>query len=196
MFIARSFLFSAFCLAAGAATAQTTATFDAPLSLTKPGAHGYLGLNLGRGQLDTSCAATALVCENKDRPATLYAGAMFGKYWGAQVAYIDTGRLWRPGGEARAQGLDLSVVGRYRVAPAVGVFGKLGTTYGRSDTSLMGSSAASGPDQGFGLSFGGGVSYDITPRLSATLEWDSRDLRFGAGREPVRSTNLGLQFRY
>ena len=77
---------------------------------------------------------------------------------------------------------------------SVGVFGKLGTTYGRSDTSVMGNAAASGPEQGFGLSWGGGLSYDFTPRLSATFEWGSYDLRVPGG--PVRSTNLGLQYRY
>jgi opacity protein-like surface antigen len=183
-------------LAAASAWAQTTATFETPLSLSKPGGRSYLGLNIGRGQLDTSCAATALVCENKDRPATLYAGTMFSSHWGAEFAYVDTGPFWRGAAESRAQGLNLSVVGRYRVAPSLGVFGKLGTTYGRTDTSMMGNAAASGPDQGFGLSFGGGVSYEITPRLSATLEWDSRELRFANGREPVRSTSLGLQWRY
>jgi OOP family OmpA-OmpF porin len=197
MFIARSFLFSAFSIAAFAAGAQPTAGFESPLSVAKPGGRSYLGLSLGRGQLDTTCAATALVCENKDRPATLYAGTMLGTYWGAEIAYIDTGRFWRAGGESRAQGLDFSVVGRYRIAPSVGVYGKLGTIYGRTDTSnSMGNAALSGADQGFGLSFGGGVSYDITSRLSAKLEWDSRDLRFGGSREPVRSTNLGLQWRY
>ena len=48
-----------------------------------------------------------------------------------------------------------------------------------------------------GLSYGAGVSYDFTPRLSATLEWDSNDFRFASGgRDPVRSTSLGLQYRY
>jgi hypothetical protein len=52
------------------------------------------------------------------------------------------------------------------------------------------------PDQGFGLSFGGGISYDFTPRLSARIQWDSNDFRFANGRDPVRSTSLGLQYRY
>ena len=79
-----------------------------------------------------------------------------------------------------------------------GVFGKVGTTYGRTETSaLAGSGIAAGTDHGFGLSYGAGVSYEFTPRLSATLEWDSNDFRFaGSGRDPVRSTSLGLQYRY
>ena len=80
---------------------------------------------------------------------------------------------------------------------AVGVFGKVGTTYGRNDTSIMGSGLAPGAEQSLGRSYGAGVSYAFTPRLSATLEWDSYDFRFTAsGRDPVRSTSLGLQYRY
>ena len=67
-----------------------------------------------------------------------------------------------------------------------------------SDTAALAASGiAAGSEQGFGLSYGAGVSYDFTPRLSATLELDSNDFRFaGGGRDPVRSTSLGLQYRY
>jgi hypothetical protein len=39
---------------------------------------------------------------------------------------------------------------------------------------------------------------EVTPRLSATLGWDSYDLRLGGGipRDTLRSTSLGLQYRY
>lgn len=155
-----------------------------------PGSRTYLGLNLAHGTFD--CAGTALVCEK--RPATLYAGTMLGKYWGAEVGYVDAGRQWRNGIESRASGVNLSFVGRAQVASSFGVFGKVGATYGRSDTSVLGNNAAFSGDPGFGLSFGGGVSYNITPQLSATFEWDSHDMRLSSG--PLRSTSLGLQLRY
>jgi hypothetical protein len=89
-------------------------------------------------------------------------------------------------------GLTLSVVGRARMASSFGVFGRVGTTtYGRPDTSAMGMTSAPVTDA---LSWGGGVSYDFTPRLSATLEWISYDLRVANG--PLRSANLGLKYRY
>lgn len=186
--------------AAGVALAQQQPPpqVAAPHGSLVPGTRSYLGLNLGHGASDAPCPATALVCSNRDRSATLYAGTMFNRNWGAELGYVDMGRVWRAGNEYRAQGLNLSLVGRTQVFPALNVYGKLGTTYGRSEnTGALGNTSLSGPDQGFGLSFGGGVSYDITPRVSATLEWDSHDMRFANGaREPVRSTNLGLRFRY
>jgi hypothetical protein len=94
---------------------------------------------------------------------------------------------------AGSPGLNVSLVGRAQFS-SFGVFGKLGTTsYARPETSVMGMAASPLPESG-GLSWGGGVSYDVTPRLSATFEWISYDLRMPSG--PVRSTSLGLQYRY
>lgn len=163
-----------------------------------PGARSYLGLNLSRSRYNVSCGTTALLCDDSDQGAQLYAGTMIGNFWGVELGYLNMGRIAWAGGETRAQGLNLSLVGKARVARSLGVFGKVGTTYGRSETFALGaSSVASGAENGFGLSFGAGVSVDFTPRLSATLEWDSNDFRFsGGGRDPVRSTSLGLQYRY
>ena len=95
---------------------------------------------------------------------------------------------------APAEGLNLSVVGRAQVS-SLGVFGKVGTTtYGRPDTSVMGMAAAPLAEPGGGLSWGGGVSWNFTPRLSASFEWVSYDLKMPSG--PVRTTSLGLRYRY
>jgi OOP family OmpA-OmpF porin len=93
-------------------------------------------------------------------------------------------------------GLNVSVVGRAQLS-SLSAFGKLGaTTPSRPDTSLMGMSAAAMPlpEPVSGLSWGGGVSWDVSPRLTATFEWISYDLRMPNG--PVRSTSLGLQYKY
>lgn len=89
-------------------------------------------------------------------------------------------------------GLTVSVVGRAQMSPSFGLFGRVGsTTYGRPDTTAMGMAAAPVSDA---MSWGAGVSYDLSPRLSASLEWTSYDLRVANG--PLRSANLGLKYRY
>lgn len=177
---------------------NTPAVSPAPRGAWLPDGKSYLGLNLGRSRYNISCSTTALLCDDTDRSAQLYAGTMIGNFWGVELGYLNMGRIARLGGETRAQGLNLSLVGKAQVAPSLRVFGKVGTTYGRSETSaLAASSIATGSEHGFGLSYGAGLSFDFTPRLSATLEWDRNDFRFaGGGRDPVRSTSLGLQFRY
>jgi OOP family OmpA-OmpF porin len=189
---------AALCLCMGSVQAQDGRTpspsLTGPLAFTLPGGNSYFGINLGRAAIDTNCPATLLFCESRDRSAQVHAGHMFSANWGAELGYLDTGRLVRPLGESRATGFSVSLVGRAQVLPSLGVYGKVGTAYGRPDTSVMGNAATGGPEQGFGLAFGGGVSYELTPRLSATFEWDSYDLRLASG--PVRSGTLGLRYRY
>ncbi|HEY8051083.1 MAG TPA: outer membrane beta-barrel protein [Ramlibacter sp.] len=100
-------------------------------------------------------------------------------------------RNFGPLHDTRSQGLSVRIVGRPSLLPSLGVFGKVGSGFARPDTTVMGNG---GPEQGFGFAYGGGVSYDFSPRLSASLEWDSYDLRLPVG--PVRATSLGLQYRY
>lgn len=160
--------------------------------------HGYLGLNLGRSQYRVGCGLATFGCDSADNAFHLYAGTRVGNFWGVEAGLLDMGRMARGGGRTRAQGLNLSLVGRAPLGASWSLFGKLGTTYGRTETSAVaGSGVAAGSETGFGLSYGGGLSYDLTPRLSATLGWDSHDFRFaGGGRDPVRATSLGLQYRY
>ena len=157
-----------------------------------------VGLSLGRARSPAPCGATSLGCDSTDSTVQLYAGRMPGNFWGVELGYIDMGRLSRSGGTSTAQGLNMSLVGKAPVWQSLAVYGKVGTTYGRTESSaLAGSPLGSGTERGFGLSIGAGVSYDFTPRLSATLGWDSHDFHFsGNGRDPVRSTSLGLQYRY
>lgn len=128
-----------------------------------------LGLNLGRDRL-------------------------VGSFWGVELGYLDKAPLFA--NEPRTQGLNLSLVGRAPLGESFGVFGKVGSNYGRGDTGPGVAPALAG-ESSSGFAYGAGMSYSFTPRLSATLEWDSNDLRFiGGTRDPVRSTSLGLRYRY
>jgi hypothetical protein len=157
----------------------------------------YLGLNLGRTRNELSCEMPGLGCDMRSAATHLYGGYMLNRHMALEVGYLDFDRLQRELGPTRAQGLHLSLVGRAQIGEALGVFGHLGTTYSRSDTSALGAAAAPGAESGFGLSYGAGVSWAFSPRGSATLGWDSQELRLpGMGRDTLRTTRLGLQWRY
>ena len=165
--------------------------------LPGPG-RSYLGLNVGRSRYNLPCGSASLLCDDTGQSVQFYAGTMLGDFWGVELGYLNMGRLARVGGEAQATGFNLNLVGKAPLGHSFGVFGKLGTAYGRTESSILaGSAIAGGADHGFGLSYGAGVSFDFTPRVSATLAWDSNDLRFGgSARDPVRATSLGLKIRY
>lgn len=187
------------------AAAQSTGTGVRPSwgegnsSLWAPGSgRTSIGLNLGRSEYQVGCGNLPLGCDDEDRYIHLYGRSMVNDYLGAELGVLDMGNIDRGGGSTKAQGINLSLVGRAPLGNRFSLYGKLGTTYGRTRTSAAPlSGLAEGTEHGFGLAYGAGVSYDITPRLSAVLEWDSHDLRFaGGGRDPVRATSLGLQYRY
>ena len=70
--------------------------------------------------------------------------------------------------------------------------GRLGAPLARPTLAAMGATSAD-----TGLSYGFGLSWDLSPTTSATVGFDSYDYRFvGGERDPVRATSLGLQWRY
>ncbi|MGV3572043.1 MAG: hypothetical protein ACO1PB_15715 [Ramlibacter sp.] len=76
------------------------------------------------------------------------------------------------------------------VAEDIGVYGRFGTISRPQSPMRFGGS------DGTGLTYGLGVVWDFSPRASATLSWDSHDLRGAWGERDVRATSLGLQWRY
>lgn len=196
---ARKLLICTAAVAAMAASSLTQAQETGAARSLLPGkGRGYVGLSLGGSRYSAPCGAASFSCDSTDTSVQISTGTMVGNFWGVELGYIDMGRMDRGGGTTKARGLNLSLMGKAPVWQSVGVFGKIGTTYGRTDTSAVtGSGVSTGRDRGFGLAYGAGVSYDFTPRLSATLGWDSHDFHFaGSGRDQVRSTSLGLQYKY
>ncbi|HSV34695.1 MAG TPA: outer membrane beta-barrel protein [Ramlibacter sp.] len=195
-------VFAALAAVCGPAAAQLSVPGANPSPTTPPrgawlpGGKSYLGLQMGRAAGTAACTPSSLFCDDAIGRTELHAGTMIGGFWGVEVGLLDLGRPLRASEGVRGQGLSLSLVGKTQIARTVGVFGRLGTTYGNESVALGTNVMGAGPDQGFGLAYGAGLSFDFTPRLSATVEFDSRDWRFTGGRDPVRSTSLGLQFRY
>ncbi|MDB5899262.1 MAG: outer membrane protein precursor-like protein [Ramlibacter sp.] len=90
----------------------------------------------------------------------------------------------------RAQELNVSLQGRSTLAPELGVYGRIGTPLARNTAVLGAPGFDSGP------SYGVGVSWDLSRSASASLGWDSYDIRSASGESSVRSARLGLQWRY
>lgn len=109
---------------------------------------------------------------------------------GVEMGVIELPRFTHLGSNVRAQGLNLSLVGRTPLFSGVGLYGRVGNTYGYADAAP---GSALGNESPNTLSYGAGVSMDFTRRLSATFGWESNDLRFTGG---PRATSLGLQYRY
>ena len=88
----------------------------------------YLGLNIGKSQFDPDCVAN-LTCDNGKTAFKLTAGSITTDILGAEISYLNMGKIGYAGGSQKAQGLNLSLVGNLPVSAAFTAFGKIGTTY-------------------------------------------------------------------
>ncbi len=187
-------------LAASGAQAQTTPRNpDGPFAMAGSTA-GYIGLNAGQTDYRLGNGNGFFNSDNRATAYKLVGGAYFTNNFGVEVGYTDFGRINRGGGETRADGFSLSVVGKLPIAPSINLLGRLGTTYGRTEVSAAaGSGLNPGSDLGFGLSGGVGAEFKFSPKLSAVLEYDSHDLRFAGSsrdRETIGMTSVGVRYQF
>lgn len=182
-------------LAAHAQTARTNA--DTGNSFIPATQQGYIGLNAGQSKYDLRNGTSLFNFDDSDTGWKLYTGGYFHPNFGVEFGYLNFGKASRLGGDTKAQGLNFSLVGRAPIGDQFDVFGKLGTTYGRTRTSgNPGFGVATGKDDGFGLSYGAGVRWAFNPQWAAVLEWERHRLHFADGKSDVDMTTLGVQYRY
>ena len=197
--LSRTFSAALLAAAAMAATggAQAQSGTFGNYSLYGPGA-GYVGLNLGQSNYSLGNGIGPFSSEDHDTVYNVYTGTFFNPNFGLELGYTHFGKIERAGGDTKAEGINLSLVGRAPVSNSFNLLGKLGTTYGRTDVSAFpGSGVASGRENGFGLSYGVGAEYSFTPQLSGVLQYDEHRLKFAGGeRDRVNATTVGLRYRF
>ena len=189
--------FSAAFLLVAAMTAATGAQAQSNYALYSPGA-SYVGLNLGSSDYSLGNGFGPFASDDSDTVYNIYTGTFFTPNFGLELGYTNFGKIDRAGGTTKAEGINLSLVGRAPITQSFNLFGKLGTTYGRTDVSAFpGTGITSGKENGFGVSYGLGAEYSFSPQLSAVLQYDEHRLKFaGDGRDRVNATTVGLRYRF
>ncbi len=176
------------------ARAQTPSGLGGPAAL--PGlAAGYIGFGVGRSSFDPVCRP-GFGCDDRDVGFKVALGAQGADIWGVEVSYADLGKASGSGGTQKASGLTVSGVAGLPLSPAFSVFAKLGLTYARTRTSAVAADVATGSENGFGLSYGAGLTYSFDPRFSLFAEYEQYRIRFAPGRETVGLLSIGVRLRY
>lgn len=159
---------------------------------------GYMGLNLGRSDYSSACGPAAFSCEDRGDFGKLTLGSLVNQNLGYELSYLHNGNVDRAGGSTRAQGLNLSAVGRIPLGQQFSLFAKLGATYGRTRvSSALGSGVAAGKDSGWGVGYGVGASWDFAPQWSVVAEWERHDYHFiNQGKEGVDAASIGVRYRF
>lgn len=166
-------------------------------SMYAPGS-SYIGFNAGQSDFSLGNGTGLFSGDDKDRVYSIYVGSYFNPYLGLEAGYTDFGKAKRGGGDSKAMGFNLSLVGKYPLGTSINLLGKVGITYGHTEvSSLPGSGIASGKETGFGISYGVGAEYLFTPELSAVAQYDEHRLEFArAGRDRIGAATLGLRLRF
>ena len=186
--------------AVGGVQAQTTTSTSRGMFAMSDRPVTYFGFGVGQTDYRLGNGSGLYGSDNRSTAYSLSAGSYFTSNVGVEVGYTDFGRINRAGGQTRADGFNLSLVGKLPLAPSFNVLGKIGTTYGRTEVSaLAGSGITRGSDVGFGLSLGLGAEYMVTQNWSGVLQYDVHDLRFAGGasdRDRIGVTTLGLRYTF
>lgn len=160
----------------------------------------YVGLS--GGTADYSRLGSGAGGFGRDSNASTYqlvVGTFFSNQnLGAELGYIHFGDIARAGGTTRAEGLNLSLVGRYPVGQHFNVLGRIGGTYGNTKVSAHPASGiAAGNEDSFDWAYGIGGELVINPMWSATLQYDEHYMKFaGSGNERVSTTTIGVRARF
>ncbi|MFN9470268.1 outer membrane beta-barrel protein [Acidovorax sp.] len=193
-------LVAAACAASGAVHAQSSTNTqkqrDSFIPYTQ---QGYFGLSGGRSNYDLNAgpAGTGLGFDDSDSAWKLSTGGYFHPNAGVELSYLNAGKAHRLGGTTKAQGVNLSLIGRAPLNEQFDLFGKVGTTYGRTRTSgFSGLGVNTGKDSGFGLSYGLGARWNFNQQWAAVVEWERHKFHFADDNSGVKMTTLGVQYKY
>ena len=189
---------ASFAMMTGAQAQSSMSGMSGPgFSMYSPGS-SYVGFNVGKSNFSLGNGVGVFPSDRKDTSYNLYAGSYFNPNFGLELGYTDFGRARRGGGDTKAMGFNLSVVGKVPLTNSFNLLGKVGTTYGRTEvSSAPGSGISGGKETGFGISYGIGAEYVFNPQLSAVLQYDAHDLKFaGSGRDRIDATSVGLRYRF
>lgn len=158
---------------------------------------GYVGLSGGRSRYDLYSGPSGLAYDDRDTAWKLSTGGYFHRNFGVELGYLDFGRSYRLDGRTKAQGVNLSLVGRAPIGDRLELFAKAGTTYSRTVTSAQPVyGLRTGRDSGMGLSFGVGASWGFTPNIAAVLEWERHRLHFADDTAPADMATVGVRYRF
>jgi len=198
------FLLSSTRLIAAAAALTLAASVNAQSRPSDNNASRYTAgssyIDLGVGQSDFSLGNGIGVfgSDQGDRSYSVRYGRYFSDVWGMEAGYTDFGSISRAGGRTKADGINISLLGKMPLSTAFNILGKIGTTYSRTDVSSNPASGiVAGSQNGYKLSYGLGVEYIFTTNMSAVLQYETHDMKFAGDRnDRVGATTLSARYNF
>jgi hypothetical protein len=156
----------------------------------------HVGLSIGKARFNVPCIE-GMVCRRSGRAITLHAGSDLSKRLGFELAYMRMSNTVHEGNAIRVRGLNVNMLGELPLASSVTLTGRVGANYARTRMDVAtATGAVSGKAQGFGLSYGVGLNWDISDRWSAATDLNRHSFKFVTGRDTVDTATVNLRYRY
>lgn len=159
----------------------------------------HVGFNAGLTDYKLNDGTGLFGSDNNSTAYNVYVGSYFvDSNIGVELGYSDFGRVHRAGGNTRADGINLSLIGRLPIGETFSLLGKVGGTYSRTDvSSAPGSGVASGSDSGLDWSYGVGAEMALNRQWSGVLQYDEHRVTYaGNVNDRIKVTSLGVRYRY
>lgn len=169
----------------------------APRSYIPGTSYGYAGINLGRSDYgDVPCVAGFACDDHPDLAGKIYTGGLVSGIFGVELGYLNLGAADRNGGEVQAQGVNVSLVANLPI-DKFNAFAKVGTSYLWNEiTAAPGTGVLTGEEDGFGLSYGAGLGFDINPNMQVIAEWDRNRVEFVSGKRNIDMLSVGFRWKF
>ena len=120
-------------LAAGAQAQSSSSSAKSDYTLYGSG-NSYVGFNAGLTDYSLNDGTGLFGSDKRSTTYNIYAGSYFRESnLGMELGYTDFGRVTRAGGTTKADGINLSLIGRMPLGSSFNLLGKVGTTYSRTD---------------------------------------------------------------
>jgi OOP family OmpA-OmpF porin len=185
-------------VATGAQAQSSTSSAKTDYTLYGSG-NSYIGLNAGLTDYKLNDGTGLFGSDKRTTTYGIYAGSYFtNSNLGFELGYTDFGRVTRGGGNTKADGINLSLIGRVPLGSSFNLLGKVGTTYSRTDvSSAAGSGITAGSASGFDWSYGVGGEFAFSRQWSGVLQYDEVYVNYaGSARDRINVTSLGARYRY
>jgi len=152
---------------------------------------GYLGVGLGQSKVKGACEGFTS-CDDTDTGVKLFGGYQFVPNAAVEIGYINLGKFkgTDSGGftlESKSHGFDVDFVGTLPLNDQFAVLARVGMFFWKVD--LSGNGVASQSGSGNDLTYGLGLVYDVSKKVSVRFEWQQfKDL--GVKDLPTKDTDL------
>ncbi len=157
-------------------------------------ADGYVGASIGSAGVDDPQGGV----DDSDTGFKLFGGYRFNENWAVEGFYADFGEPeGTPFGipvSTEITGFGAQIVGAFPVSDQVELFGKFGFISWEEDFTVGGFGTSS--DDGEDLTYGIGVTFNVSEQVSIRGEWEFYDIADAAGDIDVDLLSVGFEFSF